>query len=87
MSSTITPSSRVMAAYCASPTSSAETSLVVRRSVSAVASGPATSISPMCETSKIPASSRTAVCSARIESNSTGMSHPPNSVNVAPRSA
>ena len=46
--------------------------------------GPRVSISPMCETSNIPAPVRTATCSGRIPSYCTGISQPANGTSLAP---
>ena len=53
--------------------------------VSLLAPGPVKSISPMCETSKMPTASRTALCSARMPSYWSGMCQPPKSTILAPR--
>ena len=50
------------------------------------ARGPSTSISPMCETSKAPQSSRTAMCSGMTPSYCTGISQPANGTMRAPSS-
>ena len=58
---------------------SSTTSLESSRCSSALgAAARCVSISPMCETSKTPAASRTATCSARMPSYWTGISQPAN---------
>ena len=63
-SSSTPPSSRHSTLYCAPPTGACcATSLESRCCRNSAACGPLVSISPMCETSKTPASPRTARCS------------------------
>ena len=78
-SSNTPPPSRQSTLYCAPPTGIAATSLESSRCSSSSASGPTVSISPMCDTSKIPQPSRTARCSARTPAYCTGISQPANS--------
>src|SRR5918911_3297703 len=74
-----------MTEYCAPSSAIFVTSLESRRWRSRSASGPLVSISPMCETSKIPARSRTAVCSARMPAGYwTGISQPAKGTSRAP---
>ena len=62
-SSMIPPRSFVSSVYCAWPVSSRSRSFESSPCSSSCARGPSTSSSPMCETSKTPASVRTARCS------------------------
>src|SRR5262245_13965466 len=78
------PWSVVNAEYCACPTASFDTSLLVSHCSMASASLPATSISPMWLTSNRPAAVLTARCSLTIPLYSTGMSQPLNSTIRAP---
>src|SRR4051794_12912780 len=78
------PSSRQMTAYWAPPSGIRRTSLVSRCCRNSAACGPEVSISPMWETSKTPARSRTAVCSSRIPAYCTGISQPANGTSRAP---
>src|SRR6478672_11931335 len=84
-SSTIPPSSFVTSVYCASPGSSLSTSFESVAWSRSRAVGPSTSSSPMCETSKTPASVRTALCSWITPSYWTGISQPANGTIRAPR--
>ena len=80
----IPPRSFVRSVYCASPGSSFATSFESIAWSSSSARGPSTSSSPMCETSKTPASVRTARCSAITPSYWTGISQPANGTSRAP---
>src|SRR4051794_19518820 len=82
----IPPSSFVSSVYCASPTESLSRSLERVPCRSSSARGPSTSSSPMCETSKTPASVRTARCSGITPAYCTGMSQPANGTIRAPSS-
>ena len=59
----IPPSSFVSSVYCAAPSASRSTSFESTDCRNSCAVGPSTWISPICETSKAPASARTALCS------------------------
>ena len=78
------PSSFVSSVYCASPISSRVEVVREQRLEQLVRVGPSTSISPMCETSKTPASVRTARCSASTPSYCTGISQPAKGTMRAP---
>ena len=79
------PCSFVRSVYWAPPTSSRSRSFESRDWSSSRACGPSTSISPMCETSKTPQSSRTARCSGMTPSYCTGISQPAKGTIRAPR--
>src|SRR5438270_726823 len=85
-SSTIPPRSFVSSVYWASPGRILSRSFESRLWRSACACGPSTSISPMWETSKTPASVRTARCSWMTPSYWTGISQPANGTIRAPSS-
>src|SRR5438034_4395324 len=78
------PSSFVSSVYCACPGSSRSRSFESAPCRSSRARGPSTSSSPMCETSKTPASARTARCSGMTPSYCTGISQPANGTMRAP---
>src|SRR5579884_3848978 len=78
------PSSLVRSVYCAWPGRRRSTSFDSIACSRSRAVGPSTSSSPMCETSKTPASPRTALCSAITPSYCTGISHPANATIRAP---
>jgi hypothetical protein len=80
------PSGVQSAEYWAWPTSRREASFTATSSTSASASGPETWNSPMCDTSKSPAASRTARCSAWIPAAyCTGMDQPAKGTILPPR--
>src|SRR5512135_1575171 len=84
-SSTKVPCSVSSPEYWASPGRSAATSLQVTRCTNALRSGPVTSNSPMCDTSNMPARSRTARCSAPMPAGYvTGISNPAKGTIFAP---
>ncbi len=70
--------------YCAPPTAIFATSFESSRCSSASAPGPRVSIWPMCDTSNMPTSVRTAMCSGRTPSYCTGISQPAKSTILAP---
>ena len=74
----------VSSVYCAPPTSTLSMSFESSDCSSSRACGPSNSISPMCETSKTPQSSRTALCSGMTPSYCTGISQPANGTMRAP---
>ena len=81
------PLSLRSAEYCACPSSSAPTSLQVRRFTQALRSGPVNSNSPMCDTSNTPTPLRTARCSLVMpDGYCTGISKPANGTILAPSS-
>ena len=71
--------------YIAWPSASLPTSLVTSLCTASTARGPRKMTSPMCETSKMPAASRTALCSSRMPEYWTGIAQPPKSITFAPR--
>ena len=83
-SSSTPPSSRQSTEYWAPPGAIRSTSLESSRWSSASAPGPLVSTWPMWETSKTPARSRTAACSARMPAYCTGISQPANGTRRAP---
>src|ERR1039457_5047712 len=85
-SSTTPPPSLHIKVYWACPTTSLVTSFVSKPFSTRSAFGPATRNSPMCEMSKSPTRSRTAVCSARMPEYCTGISQPPNGTIFPPAS-
>src|SRR3954453_1454901 len=86
-SSTTPPDSSQHRVYWAEPGAMRRTSLVRQRLTKSAAPGPATDALPRWLTSKTPARSRTAVCSATTPppGYSIGMSQPPKSAILAPR--
>src|SRR5829696_868647 len=85
-SSTMPPRSFVSSVYWAPPTSIRSRSFASSPCRSPRARGPSTSISPMCDTSKRPASVRTARCSGSTPAYCTGSSQPANGT-IRPPSA
>src|SRR6185312_444198 len=81
----IPPRSFVRSVYWAPPGSIRPSSFESSSWSSSGALGPSTSSSPICETSKAPASSRTARCSWITPSYWTGISQPANGTIRAPR--
>ena len=79
------PRSFVSSVYCACPGPIFARSFESSDCSSSVVRGPSISISPMCETSKTPASVRTARCSGITPSYWTGISQPANGTMRAPR--
>jgi len=71
-------------AYTACPSAALPRSLVMSAFALSSAPSPRNSISPMCETSNIPAAFRTASCSATTPVYWTGMSQPAKSTIRAP---
>src|SRR5512140_3355620 len=86
MSSITPPFSLQSALYCACPSLHLERSLVTTPCAASSARGPSSVTSPMCETSKMPTSERTAACSSRTPLYCTGMSKPATSTMRAPAS-
>src|SRR5438552_6101340 len=80
----IPPELFVISVYWAWPSTSRPRSFESKDCRSSLARGPSTSSSPMCETSKTPASVRTAMCSGITPSYCTGISHPANGTIRAP---
>ena len=80
----IPPVSFVSSVYCAPPTSTFSMSFDRSRCSAAGTFGPSNSNRPMCETSKTPQSSRTALCSGITPSYCTGISQPANGTMRAP---
>src|SRR5439155_18513970 len=81
----IPPPSRHLRLYCACPGCTPATSLVTTLLRKASASRPSTLSRPICDTSKRPATLRTARCSSRIEVYCCGISQPPKSTMRPPR--
>ena len=83
-SSRTPPSSRQSTEYWAPRSAIFATSFESSRWRSSSACGPLVSISPICETSNMPALFRTATCSWRMPSYCTGISQPANGTSLAP---
>src|SRR5262245_48386941 len=79
------PRSSSIRLYCACPSTSPDVSLVTRLCTNCWLASPTTRNLPMCDTSKSPATLRTARCSSRIDVYCCGISQPPKSTMRPPR--